>query len=138
MFQNFCLRKLQEFSETISLQQPLRLFICVLNVFFSIVATLGNIVVIHSLWKASSVPVHTFLRLRSMQPGRTLNNIVYTTTNEYSMYVTYRSERRKQHPGTTANCPKNVETTSSSYQFPAETRYAKTRPRVPVSRPSTP
>lgn len=58
MFQNFCLRKLQEFSETISLQQPLMLFICVLNVFFSIVATLGNIVVIHSLWKASSVPAN--------------------------------------------------------------------------------
>jgi len=86
--------------------------------------------------------VHTFLRLRSMQPGRTLNNIVYTTTNEYSMYVTYRSERRKQHPGTTANCPKTskqrrVRTSFRSrrdtrkrgheYQFPG---------RVPLKKPS--
>ena len=86
--------------------------------------------------------VHTFLRLRSMQPGRTLNNIVYTTTNEYSMYVTYRSERRKQHPGTTANCPKTskqrrVRTSfrprrdtrkrGHEYQFPG---------RVPLKKPS--
>ena len=90
--------------------------------------------------------VHTFLRLRSMQPGRTLNNIVYTTTNEYSMYVTYRSERRKQQqneqPSKVNNSPKTskqrrVRTSfrprrdtrkrGHEYQFPG---------RVPLKKPS--
>lgn len=58
------------------------------------------------------------------------------------MYVTYRSERRKQHPGTTANCPKTskqrrVRTSfrprrdtrkrGHEYQFPG---------RVPLKKPS--
>ena len=83
--------------------------------------------------------LHTFLRLRSMQPGRTLNNIVYTTTNEYSMYVTYRSERRKQQQNNSPKTSKQLRVRTSfrprrdtrkrghEYQFPG---------RVPLKKPS--
>ena len=89
--------------------------------------------------------VHSFLRLRSMQPGRTLNNIVYTTTNEYSMYVTYdQSEENnsKTNNHKVNNSPKTskqrrVRTSfrprrdtrkrGHEYQFPG---------RVPLKKPS--
>ena len=89
--------------------------------------------------------VHTFLRLRSMQPGRTLNNIVYTTTNEHSMYVTYdQSEENnsKTNNHKVNNSPKTskqrrVRTSfrprrdtrkrGHEYQFPG---------RVPLKKPS--
>ena len=89
--------------------------------------------------------VHTFLRLRSMQPGRTLNDIVYTTTNEYSMYVTYdQSEENnsKTNNHKVNNSPKTskqrrVRTSfrprrdtrkrGHEYQFPG---------RVPLKKPS--
>ncbi|XP_078351942.1 adrenocorticotropic hormone receptor-like [Oculina patagonica] len=58
MVDAFCHKKLQEFSAIVSHQQAFILFICVLNFLFSIVAILGNITVIHALWKASSIPAN--------------------------------------------------------------------------------
>ena len=88
---------------------------------------------------------HTFLRLRSMQPGRTLNNIVYTTTNEYSMYVTYdQSEEdnsktnnhkvnnspktsKQRRVGTSFRPRRDTRKRGHEYQFPG---------RVPLKKPS--
>ncbi|KAL9986820.1 hypothetical protein ACROYT_G001022 [Oculina patagonica] len=58
MIDAFCRKKLQEFSATVRYQQTFMLFICLLNFLFSIVATVGNLFVIHALWKASSIPAN--------------------------------------------------------------------------------
>lgn len=58
MIDTFCRQKLQEFSTTVPFQQPFILFMCVFNLFFSVVATLGNLLVVQALWKASSIPAN--------------------------------------------------------------------------------
>ena len=52
----FCLEQLKEFKIILRHHPTLMLTLCVLILAFSIVAVLGNLLVIHSLWKASSIP----------------------------------------------------------------------------------
>ncbi|XP_020611691.1 adenosine receptor A3-like [Orbicella faveolata] len=51
----FCGKKLEELVIVIRFKSMTYLSICVLNALFSVVATLGNLLVIRALWKASSV-----------------------------------------------------------------------------------
>ena len=53
---NFCSKKLEELTLVVQSQPPLVLFIAVVNFFFSPVTMFGNVLVIHALWKASSIP----------------------------------------------------------------------------------
>lgn len=55
---NFCDKKLEELILVVQSQPPLTLFISVLNLFFSPVTIFGNLLVIHALWKASSIPTN--------------------------------------------------------------------------------
>lgn len=58
MIDAFCRKKLQGFSATVPHEQAAMVFLCVINVLFSIVAAVGNLFVIHALRKASSIPVN--------------------------------------------------------------------------------
>lgn len=55
MVAGFCSKKLEESIVVIRVQPAIILCICVLNGLFSFVATFGNLLVIHALWKASSI-----------------------------------------------------------------------------------
>lgn len=52
----FCSLKLKEVTLLLQLQPSLALTFCVLNFMFSLVATIGNLLAICALWKASSIP----------------------------------------------------------------------------------
>ena len=52
----FCVRKLDELTKLVRLQEGFMLSLCVLNLMFSVVAVLGNLLVIRALWKSSSLP----------------------------------------------------------------------------------
>ena len=52
----FCVRKLDELSQLVRLQEGFMLSLCILNLVFSLVAVLGNLLVIHALCKSSSIP----------------------------------------------------------------------------------
>ncbi|XP_020611696.1 adenosine receptor A3-like [Orbicella faveolata] len=55
MVAEFCSKKLQELIAFVQFQPVISLCICVMNVLFSFVATIGNLLVIRALWKASSI-----------------------------------------------------------------------------------
>ena len=51
-----CTQRLERLVQLVRLHETFMLTFCVLNVIFSFVATLGNLLVIRALWKASSIP----------------------------------------------------------------------------------
>ena len=53
-----CTEKLEQLKELFKLGGTFMLTICVLNLIFSFVATFANLLVIHALWKASSIPTN--------------------------------------------------------------------------------
>lgn len=55
MVARFCTKKLEELIVVIQAQPAIMLCICVLNGLFFFVATFGNLLVIHAMWKASSI-----------------------------------------------------------------------------------
>ena len=56
MVAELCSRKMEEYKTLVHLHGTFMLIFCVLNLIFSLVATLGNLLVIHALWKSSSIP----------------------------------------------------------------------------------
>ena len=52
----FCQARLRELTQLVHLHGNVMLSFCVLNLVFSFVAVLGNVLVIHALWKASLIP----------------------------------------------------------------------------------
>ena len=56
MATKFCTYRMEELTQLVRFKETLILTLCVLNLFFSLVATLGNLLVIRALWKASSIP----------------------------------------------------------------------------------
>ena len=57
MNEQFCSAKLGDFVQLVNFQKAFMLVFCLLNFVFSLVATLGNILLIHALVKTSSIPV---------------------------------------------------------------------------------
>ena len=55
MVAEFCSKKLEELVALIQFRPVITLCICVMNILFSFVATIGNLLVIRALWKASSI-----------------------------------------------------------------------------------
>lgn len=53
----FCAKELEEFTTVLLHRGSLMLTVCVLILAFSIVAIVGNLLVIRALWKTSSIPV---------------------------------------------------------------------------------
>ena len=62
----FCTRKLEDLSKLVHFNGTLISTFSVLNLIFSLVATLGNALVIHALWKASTVPNNLKMLLLSL------------------------------------------------------------------------
>ena len=58
MVSQFCIHNSEELAELIRLQGTFMLTFSVLNLTFSFVAILGNLLAIRALWKASSIPVN--------------------------------------------------------------------------------
>ena len=58
MLTSFCNIKLEEFITLLQFQPMFGLLFCVLNLVFSVVATLGNLLVIRALFKAASIPAN--------------------------------------------------------------------------------
>ena len=58
----FCSQMLVILAQLVGFHGTLVTTLCILNLFFSLVATLGNVVVIHALWKVTSIP-HTMKKL---------------------------------------------------------------------------
>ena len=58
MIASFCTSKLEEFPVILQFQPHFVLVYCVSHLVFSLVATLGNLLVILALWKASSIPAN--------------------------------------------------------------------------------
>ena len=56
MVTQFCAQQIKEYETLLQHQATLVLILCVLNLVFSIVAILGNHLVIRALWKTSSIP----------------------------------------------------------------------------------
>lgn len=56
MFSSFCKDKLEELTVMVQFQPQVILCICVLHLVSSFLATVGNVLVIHAMWKASSIP----------------------------------------------------------------------------------
>jgi len=57
MVAQFCAQQVLEYETLLQHQATLMLILCVFNLFFSLVAILGNLLVIRALWKTSSIPV---------------------------------------------------------------------------------
>ena len=57
MNEQFCSAKLGDFVQLVNFQKAFMLLFCLLNFVFSLVATLGNILLIRALVKASSIPI---------------------------------------------------------------------------------
>ena len=58
MADKFCMVRLDELLQLFHLREYFMVTLCVLHLVFSLVATLGNLLVIRALWKASLLPVH--------------------------------------------------------------------------------
>ena len=58
MASQFCTQKLEELAQLVNLYRIFMLTICVLMLVFSFFTVLGNLLVIHALWKASSIPAN--------------------------------------------------------------------------------
>ena len=58
MAAQLCTRKLTENAILVQFQGTLMVIICILNLTCSITATIGNLLVIRALWKASSIPAN--------------------------------------------------------------------------------
>ena len=58
MAAQFCNVKLEGLAQYVRHYRPFASTLCVLNLIFSLVAILGNLLVIHALWKASSIPAN--------------------------------------------------------------------------------
>ena len=56
MVARFCAQQVEEYETLLQHQATLMFILVVLNLFFSIVAILGNLLVIRALWKTSSIP----------------------------------------------------------------------------------
>ena len=57
MASKFCTRTLKILSDLVQFHSPFMLACyCIFNLVFSVVAVLGNLLVIHALWKSSSIP----------------------------------------------------------------------------------
>ena len=56
MVAEVCTRRLEQLVQLLRLYKTFMLAFCVLNLIFSFVATVGNLLVIRALWKASSIP----------------------------------------------------------------------------------
>ena len=54
----FCIQKLEELAQLVNLYRIFMLTICVLLLVFSFFTVLGNLFVIHAMWKASSIPAN--------------------------------------------------------------------------------
>ena len=66
MVSQFCDERLQRLAQLVHQHSTFMFTLCVLNFIFSLVATLGNFLVIRAIWKASSIPANlkkTFLSL---------------------------------------------------------------------------
>ena len=62
----FCDERLQRLAQLVHQHSPFMFTLCVLNFILSLVATLGNFLVVRAIWKASSMPANlkkTFLSL---------------------------------------------------------------------------
>lgn len=56
MVAKFCAQQVEEYETLLQHQATLMLILCTLNLAFSLVAILGNLLVIRALWKTSSIP----------------------------------------------------------------------------------
>ena len=56
MAAQFCTNKREELAQLMHLYRTFMLTVCLLHLVFSLVTILGNVTVIHALWKASSIP----------------------------------------------------------------------------------
>ena len=56
MVARFCAQQVEEYETLLQHHATLMLILCTLNLVFSIVAILGNLLVIRALWKTSSIP----------------------------------------------------------------------------------
>ena len=56
MVDAFCIRKLEANSKLVQFNEPFVIAFCVINLLFSFLAILGNLLSMHALWKASSIP----------------------------------------------------------------------------------
>ena len=56
MISSFCKEKLEEMTLMVQLQPAFVSCLCVLHLLLSFMATFGNLLVIHAMWKASSIP----------------------------------------------------------------------------------
>ena len=55
---HFCIKKSEEYRKFLYFHETDILAFCVLNLFFSLLATVRNLLAIRSLWKASSIPAN--------------------------------------------------------------------------------
>ena len=55
---HFCSKKSEEYRKLLYFHETVILAFCVLNLFFSLLATAGNLLAIRSLWKSSSIPAN--------------------------------------------------------------------------------
>ena len=58
MASQICTQKLAENTKLVHFHETFMLIFCVLNLAFSLVATVGNLLVIRAIWKASSIPAN--------------------------------------------------------------------------------
>ena len=56
MVSQFCTQKLHELSSLVQFHGTSMLVFCILNLFFSVLAVVENLLVIYALWKCSSIP----------------------------------------------------------------------------------
>ena len=54
----FCTEKLEDLAQLVNLYRIFMLSICVLLLFFSFLTIVGNLLVLHAMWKASSIPAN--------------------------------------------------------------------------------
>ena len=58
MAAQFCTQKLEEYQTLLRVHETVMLIFCVSNLLFSLLVTVGNLLVINALWKASSIPAN--------------------------------------------------------------------------------
>ena len=85
MAAQFCTHELEGLASLVHLHETFMLTVCVSSLVSSLVATLGNLLVIHALWKASSIPAN----LKKLLLNLAIADLVVGSFAQLRGHVTY-------------------------------------------------
>ncbi|XP_022796324.1 adenosine receptor A2a-like [Stylophora pistillata] len=109
MVTDLCRDKLQEYEILVSHHRKFMLSFCVLTFTFSFVATLGNLLVIRALWKASSLPKNLkMLFINLAVSDLAVGSVVHSMLGAIIAIVLYKEARGNHNQTVNMLCPTTI------------------------------